>query len=653
MAKDHELPTEELDKVLRAAPPPQAFVDQGTNEFDAKTLHVLGVLYTAYRAGHVNLVQQPQLIAAVKLDRDELRVALDELKRYDYATAGNFSAMIKPLGVLRFEERLTMQSRIAANKKRHEILAAFKDVKHEHDEKDLKDLINGDVGLFVVALAGLEAAGVVEVSKAMGRWPQTRAHLTRDGFRLRSTRGEPESSFPTIEVPQKREAPMPKEPKKPKKRRYPDFTFNPEDEIGEWRLIRPLQKGGQGEVWEARALEEKHQIPRAIKLAFQDDEKPRQRFRREVALLTELKGEPHIVGIHDSEVEWQERVDDAPKCAFLVMDKAQGSLNDLRLSADSPTRAVHYFKDASRGIAAMHKRGIVHRDISPGNLLVLEEASRVVVADLGLAKKNGEGDEQGDGLTGIREAGGTENYRAPEVSQGGLAQATVRSDVYALGRVLEFLLTREAPNLLEPRATPRGQLLSDAACAALDAVIRRATQHRPEDRYQTVDELLAAVPRLIVDVDVEGAARPPATALAPQTPPPAALPKILVEVTSLVMMSVPRIAGEKAAGEKQRVLVISVENHDDKPIYLHSIAFALHMKDGSGSLFARDIYGLPTEAKVLNPGQQHSLQVAAETIADVNPAEVENISVRDQINRRWFTDSEATRKAIEETLQPL
>ena len=314
-------------------------------------------------------------------------------------------------------------------------------------------------------------------------------------------------------------------------------------------------------MWEARAIDEKHAIPRAIKLSFQADPKARERFRREVELLTLLKGDAYIVGIHDAELDWTLRGEDLPECAFLVMDRAHGSLKELSLTSDSPTRVLRYFREACAGIGAMHAQSILHRDISPGNLLVLEEANRVVVADLGLAKRGAETPAQGEALTGLREAGGTENYRAPEVSQGGLSQATERSDIYALGRVLEFLLTRQTPDLLDPRPVPRGHLLSEEACAALDDVIRRATRHKPDERFASIAELVAALPNLVVGIDCTTPTRG-TTASTPST----SLPKVVIEATSLVSMTVPRVPGDVVPQEKERVLVISVENHDAIPI---------------------------------------------------------------------------------------
>jgi len=125
---------------------------------------------------------------------------------------------------------------------------------------------------------------------------------------------------------------------------------------------------------------------------------------------------------------------------YFVMDYLDGgSLEDLRLSGVAPTEALRLCAEAARGLEVLHRHHLVHRDVTPGNLLLTSRPDgsyAVVVADLGVARS------VVDSSAGAMVVG-TPSYMAPEQAAGGAVDA--RADVYALCAVAYALLTGAPP----------------------------------------------------------------------------------------------------------------------------------------------------------------------------------------------------------------
>jgi tRNA A-37 threonylcarbamoyl transferase component Bud32 len=252
--------------------------------------------------------------------------------------------------------------------------------------------------------------------------------------------------------------------------------------IGRYRLQAPIGKGGMGEM--GLAWDEALRRYVALKLlrGEEADQTSLARFEREARAASQLT-DPHTIRIFDFG-----GTDDG--IHFIAMEYLPGA--DLasvvrRHGPLSPGRVVHLVRQACAALAEAHAAGIVHRDIKPENLFVTRigtELDFLKVLDFGIARVlNAETDA---GLTEAGRVPGTPAYLAPEVARG--KAADMRSDVYALGATMDFLLT--GGTRLD--RAPVGAY-SDAVSGGLDAIVERCLDADPERRFQSVRDLDAAL----------------------------------------------------------------------------------------------------------------------------------------------------------------
>ena len=268
--------------------------------------------------------------------------------------------------------------------------------------------------------------------------------------------------------------------------------------ISGYEILHEVHRGGQGVVFAAIQTSTKRSV--AVKLlhmgAFAEP-RHRRRFEREIDLAASLN-HPNIVTVFDSgETETGE--------LFLAMELVDGHPLNEHLDAHDLTidQRLELFTKVCQAVHHAHQHGILHRDLKPGNILVDTEGEPRVV-DFGLAKNldvEGAG-ESFDTMPGVFV--GTLAYSSPEQLQGRPEDVDVRSDVYGLGVILFQLLTGALPYDVsgtlvavamqimggEPR---RPSALDDRVGHELDAIVAKALEKRPKDRYQSVAELSADV----------------------------------------------------------------------------------------------------------------------------------------------------------------
>lgn len=211
-----------------------------------------------------------------------------------------------------------------------------------------------------------------------------------------------------------------------------------------YKLIESLGEGGMGCVFRAERLHIGDEV--AVKLLHRDlvrENQALERFRREARTAAMIR-HPNVVSIHD----FSDGTGAAGE-AYIVMELVQGvSLGKLlrREGRMSPKRAVHLMQDICNGVGVAHRRGLLHRDLKPDNVIVVppahegeEETAKVV--DFGLAKVR---DAAASGsLTKTGTVMGTLYYMSPEQCNG--EELDARADVYSLGAMLYEMLIGNPP----------------------------------------------------------------------------------------------------------------------------------------------------------------------------------------------------------------
>jgi serine/threonine protein kinase len=209
---------------------------------------------------------------------------------------------------------------------------------------------------------------------------------------------------------------------------------------------------------------------------------------------------------------------------FLVMDYVRGITLDRVVGDQGPlpvAEAVNYLIQSARGLEAAHEKGIVHRDIKPGNLM-LDHQGTVRVLDLGLARIVNPGNAFDSTVAGrLTQSGiymGTIDYMAPEQAEDS-HNVDHRADIYSLGCTLHFLLSgREpfpGPTILrrmvahQEHPAPSLRAIRPEVPAALEAAYQKMMAKRPEDRPGSMSEVIALLQASKPSSDDTGPLAPP------------------------------------------------------------------------------------------------------------------------------------------------
>jgi len=275
---------------------------------------------------------------------------------------------------------------------------------------------------------------------------------------------------------------------------------------GRYHIVREIGRGGMGTVYLANDAKHGRQV--AVKSLHAEVAQliGRERFEREIEIAASLS-HPHILPLHDSGEVKSDREGEPSFLYFITPFAAGETLRDrlLREMHLAPEEAVRLGKEIAQALDYAHRRGVVHLDIKPGNILLHE--GHAVIADFGIARAMS---KAGDSNNVIRaDTGeiampmlGTPSYMSPEQALG-LSDVDGRSDVYSLGCVLFEMLTGDQPfarrtvqDVVAGTGTsnaPDPGALCRNVSRELATVVLRAMSPSREERYGTAGELALAL----------------------------------------------------------------------------------------------------------------------------------------------------------------
>jgi serine/threonine-protein kinase len=260
---------------------------------------------------------------------------------------------------------------------------------------------------------------------------------------------------------------------------------------GRYKVISRVGSGGMADVYLAEDQLLGRQV--AVKLLhqhFAEDSEFVERFRREASSAAGLSHQ-NIVGIFDRG-EWEGTY-------YIAMEYVAGrSLKTLvrEQGALDPAQAIDIVVQILRGARFAHRRGVIHRDLKPHNV-ILDEEGRARVTDFGIARAGA------SDMTLTGSIMGTAQYLSPEQAQGHIVSGS--SDLYSIGVILYELLTGVVPfdgetavaiafKQVSAQARPPSEV-NPAVPQRLDAVVLRALAKDPAQRYADADEFIAALQR--------------------------------------------------------------------------------------------------------------------------------------------------------------
>ncbi|HWQ36715.1 MAG TPA: protein kinase [Blastocatellia bacterium] len=285
--------------------------------------------------------------------------------------------------------------------------------------------------------------------------------------------------------------------------------------LSHYRIVEQIGAGGMGEVY--RAMDTRLDRAVAIKVlpaSFAHDADRLRRFEQE-ARATSALNHPNIVTIYD--------IDTHEGAPFIVAELLEGEELREQLSEGALPlrRAVEYAQQMAAGLSAAHEKGIVHRDLKPENLFVTSDG-RLKILDFGLAKLRPprQASAASDVATAKQHTNpgtvmGTVAYMSPEQVRG--QDLDSRSDIFSFGIILYEMLSGQRPFAGESQVEVMNAILkseppdlSEAKAKigpALDRIVRRCLEKKPERRFQTASDLGFALESLS---GVSGASQPEA-----------------------------------------------------------------------------------------------------------------------------------------------
>ncbi len=260
--------------------------------------------------------------------------------------------------------------------------------------------------------------------------------------------------------------------------------------IGNFEIEEMIGRGGMGVVYLTRDTKLKRSVAiKSIPAALADDSTARMRFRREAELLASLN-HPNIAVIH-------EIIEQKEGASYLVLEYVPGQTLAQRI-AHEPLKleeALSIGQQIAEAVSAAHDKGVIHRDLKPGNIKITPEG-KVNVLDFGLAKASGSQDKkQSTAITQPGRVMGTPAYMSPEQACG--KPTDKRSDIWSFGCLMYEMLTGHLP--FEGQTTteilariierePNWQALPQQTPANIRVILRHCLEKEPRWRLQHIKD---------------------------------------------------------------------------------------------------------------------------------------------------------------------
>lgn len=268
-----------------------------------------------------------------------------------------------------------------------------------------------------------------------------------------------------------------------------------------YEIIKKIGDGGMAFVYEARdKLLNRTVAIKVLRPEFVDDEEFLTKFKREAEAVASLS-HPNIVNVYD--------VGEDGKVHYIVMELIEGqNLKDIiknEGTLDEYT-ALDIAKQIAKALGAAHRKGIIHRDIKPHNILISNEGRIVKVADFGIAKA-----VSSSTITSTGSVIGSVHYFSPEQAKGKFVSNT--TDLYSLGIVLYEMIIGRVPFTGESPISIALQHINEeieftqeekvAIPQSVRNIIKKLTSKSSDDRYQGADELIEDIEYIEKNIDLD------------------------------------------------------------------------------------------------------------------------------------------------------
>ncbi|MCB0222639.1 MAG: serine/threonine protein kinase, partial [Anaerolineae bacterium] len=267
-------------------------------------------------------------------------------------------------------------------------------------------------------------------------------------------------------------------------------------ELGQYRIEEKIGQGAMASVFKAYQPSLERYVAIKVLPPYFAAKNPvfSKRFKREAKSVARLH-HPNILPVYDYGIDRD--------YSYIVMRYVAGAqtLAHLMYQSSNDDQKFDVLLQVARALAQAHENGVIHRDVTPSNVLL--DKGWALLSDFGLAKFS----ESATRLTGVGKGIGTPAYMSPEQARGGAVDH--RTDIYALGVILYEILTKTIPHdadtslsILLKRTTeppPAIRTVNPAISKRMEQVVMRAMASKPDHRFETADQFAEALKSAMVE----------------------------------------------------------------------------------------------------------------------------------------------------------